>query len=248
MVFDGAAKVKSVSLNSMLLTGPDELASLVDILRRLREKLFAIGGDVKEMFHQVKIRQCDQRYQLFLFRNGETSRQPDVYAMTVMIFGSRCSPAAAQYVKNFNANQFGATHPRAVEAVIQNHNVDDLMDGENSIEDTIRLAKDVQMIHSSGGFEIRNFISNSAEVLMAIDATNDCSGKEFTLNSELKTERVLGMWWDTKRDVFTFSLKYTSIANGILDGTKAPTKRELLRTLMSLFDIRWDFYQIIWFN
>ncbi len=236
MVFDGAAKVKSISLNSMLLTGPDELASLVDILRRLREHLIGVGGDIKEMFHQIKVQRNDQRYQLFLYRNGDGNKKPDVYAMEVLIFGSKSSPAAAQFVKNINANKFKETHPRAVEAIIDNHYVDDMMDGQNSIEKAIEMIKDVAMIHARGGFEIRNFISNSPEVLKAMGSTNACDGKELSLHSELKTERVLGMWWNTKLDVFTFSLKYTLIAKDILDGTKMPTKRELLRTLMSIFD------------
>lgn len=36
MVLYEASEMKNTSLNSMLLTGPDELVSLVDILRRLR--------------------------------------------------------------------------------------------------------------------------------------------------------------------------------------------------------------------
>lgn len=132
MVFDIAAKVKSVSLNSMLLTGPDELASLVDILRRLREKLFAVGAHIKKMYHQVKIQRVDQQYQLFLYRNGDSTRKIDFYLMCVMTFGSRCSPAAAQFVKNKNAKIFARSHPRAVEAIIDNYYVDDMMDGENT--------------------------------------------------------------------------------------------------------------------
>lgn len=92
------------------------------------------------------------------------------------------------------------------------------------------------MIHASGGFALRNFISNSPEVLKAIGATDRGDSKEITLDSELKTERVLGMWWNTKLDVFTFSLKFTPIAAEILNETRMPTKRELLRTLMSVFD------------
>lgn len=197
MVFDGAAKFKSVSLNSMLLIGPDELASLIDILRRFREKLFGVGGDIKEMYHQVKIIRKDQNFQLFLFRNGETNRKPDVYIIEVMTFGSKCSPAAAQFVKNTNAKQYEKTNPRAVESIIINHYVDDMMDGENTIEDTIKMVEDVKRIHANGGFEIRNFISNSPEVLKAIGCTEGQENKELSLNSELKTERVLGMWWNT---------------------------------------------------
>lgn len=100
-----------------------------------------------------------------------------------------------------------------------------MMDGENTVDKTVKMIQDVKMIHESGGFEIRNFISNTPEVLRAIDATNTSNGKNITLDSEMNTERVLSMWWNTKIDVFTFSLKYTLIAKDILVGTRLPTKR-----------------------
>lgn len=48
--------------------------------------------------------------------------------MTRMTFGANCSPCSANYVKNENAKRFGDTYPRAVQAIIQNHYVDDLLD------------------------------------------------------------------------------------------------------------------------
>lgn len=57
MVFDAAAKTRGTSLNDMLLKGPDQLNSLVDILRRFREPIVAIFADIFEMYHQIKV--CD---------------------------------------------------------------------------------------------------------------------------------------------------------------------------------------------
>lgn len=163
-VFDAAAIAHGVSLNSMLLRGPDQLASLTDILRRFREKKFAITGDIKEMFHQVKIRTEDRPAQRFLWRNGDQSKQPDQYVMNVMTFGAKCSPSAAQYVKNLNASEFEDKYPRAVDAIVNNHYVDDWLDCQDDEESLINLTNEVIEIHKYGGFEIRNFLSNSTNI------------------------------------------------------------------------------------
>lgn len=84
LVWDAAEKVGDIALNSMLLKGPDQLKSLMGILLRFRENPVAGCGDIREMFHQVKVAEEDQVAQMFLWCDGEFSRKPDVYAMCVI--------------------------------------------------------------------------------------------------------------------------------------------------------------------
>lgn len=234
-VFDAAASVNGVSLNSTLLTGPDLLSSLVDILRRFREHQIAVVGDIKEMFYRVWINDVDRHSQRFLWRNGDRTREPDVYQFNVMTFGSKCSPSSAQFVKNTNASEYEIEYPRAAMSIIDNHYVDDMLDGARSVEEAIKLINDVKFVHSQAGFEIRNFKSNSKEVLSAIGETVD-SNKVDLVDGNADVERVLGMFWETTTDCFRFSLKYTKIQPDILNGNKMPTKRQLLSLVMSLYD------------
>ncbi|XP_055631551.1 uncharacterized protein LOC129771679 isoform X1 [Toxorhynchites rutilus septentrionalis] len=226
LVFDAAAKVKGESLNTKLLSGPDATTSLFGVLIRFREGKFAITGDIKEMFHQVKIRKEDQNAQRFLFREN-FDEDPDVYVMQVMTFGATCSPACAQFVKNTNAEKFKES--QAVKAIQNNHYVDDYLDSFDDLSEASKIVNEVITIHKYGHFNIRNFISNSNELLGQIPEENRTEVKEDLLgNSKESYEKVLGVYWDTKKDCIHYKVD--------IPVTQEFTKRKLLSQSMSVYD------------
>ncbi|CAG7819720.1 unnamed protein product [Allacma fusca] len=52
----------------------------------------------------------------------------------------------------------------------------------------------------------------------------------------LPAERVLGLYWNASADEFCFNFKCPRVDAAVVNGTKIPTKREVLKLLMSLFD------------
>lgn len=233
-VWDFAAEVNGVSMNDVLLSGPDLTAPLLRVLFRFRQKQVIVVGDIKEMFHRILINEADQHVQRFLWREGETSREPDEYILRVMSFGATCSPSCAQFVKNLNAEEFATECPEAKYAIQQNHYVDDWLQSFDDKDEALRVAQQVKDVHSRGGFEIRNWRSNSKHVT---DELGERCEEEVNLQlSEEQTEKFLGVWYSSKRDAYTFSLKLNKAHTEILSGQRTPTKRELLRTLMSIYD------------
>ncbi|XP_055604679.1 uncharacterized protein LOC129752915 [Uranotaenia lowii] len=239
LIWDAAAKTNGVSLNDMLMKGPDMVTSLPAVLVRFRQRSVAICGDIKEMFHQVNIILEDKQAQRFLFRN-QTDETPQIYVMDVATFGASCSPCIAQYIKNRNAKEHATQFPRAAEAIINRHYVDDFLASVDTIDEAIEQIKEVSHVHALGGFEIRNFLSNAPEVLEKIGAPYPHSFKHLNLEPGVeepeKAERILGMMWKPCQDLFTFSTTLQPAIEQILNPERTPTKREVLRTVMSLFD------------
>ncbi|XP_037303564.1 uncharacterized protein LOC115446067 [Manduca sexta] len=210
---------------------------MLGILLRFREHEVAIVGDIKDMFLRVKILPTDQDALRFLWR--ENSNKPvKTYKMTSLIFGASCAPFVAQFIKNKNAKRYDSTKPDAVQAIHKQHYMDDYIDSQPSENTCIKLANDITYIHKQGGFEIRNWLSNSANVLNCLPEESLApAAATVKLGTRHEGERALGIIWNPNEDSLGFVTTFKRIPQGIINGTKCPTKRDLLKVIMSLFDI-----------
>lgn len=235
LIWDAKATVEGVSFNSKLLKGPDLLTPLLAVLSSFRQFPVAVCGDIREMFHQIQIREQDRLSQCFLWRDSPTD-DVQIYIMDVATFGSTCSPVSAQFIKNLNAEQFSEQYPRATVAIVKKHYVDDYLDSFKTIQEAIEVVKEVKFVHSKGGFDIRNFLSNSAEVLQGIGVVSMDTPKELALERGESIESVLGMMWMPNEDCFRYTVTLREDLRFVLDESHVPTKREILKVVMSLFD------------
>lgn len=238
MDFAAAASSGGKSVNSELLKGPDNLAPMLRGLCRFREQKIAVNADVKEMFHQIKIREEDQQCQRFLWRDGDTARKPTVYIMQVMAFGPKCSPACAQAVKNTHAEQYRDECPQAVEALTRTTYVDDYFNSHATVDEAVKVSMDAIKICNDISFPLVGFQSNQPEMLKQLPQEHV---KETFVSMDPEESRslvakVLGMYWDPVLDVFTYKIHTNYMIEKMLDTAHHPTKREMLTTLMKVFD------------
>lgn len=234
LVWDAAAKSGSFALNDFLLKGPDLLMPLMNILFKFRMGAFAVCGDIAEMFHRIKVRKEDAGAQRFLWWDSNNSMV--VYQLNVLTFGASCSPCISHFVRDRNAENFGRD-PRVIEAITKQHYVDDFIDSTSTVEEAIDLALNVREVHANGGFYMRNWSSNSLEVLSALGENTSSESKSFENNEDsAQFEKILGLYWNPKNDVFKMNLKFVRLRRPILSEDIVPTKREVLQVLMSVFD------------
>ncbi|XP_062556812.1 uncharacterized protein LOC134221639 [Armigeres subalbatus] len=173
--------------------------------------------------------------QRFLFR-FDPSRPPDTYLMTVATFGATCSPCSAQYVMHRNADEFAEKFPVAAEAIKQKTYMDDYFDSADTAQEAAERAQQVKFIHSQAGFNMRNWVSNSVEVLHSLGETPKQSLRPLSSDQSEDRERVLGMLWDPINDCFLFSDNWQEELTPYVCENRRPTKRIALRCIMSLFD------------
>ena len=231
IVFDCKATHQGVSINSQVMQGPDLMNSLFGVLLRFRQFPVAIMSDVEAMYHQVRVPPQDRDVLRFLWwPGGDLKSQPEVFRMTVHLFGgvwsASCCNFALQRAAEDNRQRFDH---ETVMTVLRDFYVDDCLKSLMNDTQAIRMVDQLGNILQQGGFHLTKWISNSREVLKTIDECDKAKPiKGLDLNFEaLPTERALGVYWNIESDCFRYKITMQE---------KPLTKRGLLSVVSSVYD------------
>ncbi|XP_039866234.1 uncharacterized protein LOC120720577 [Simochromis diagramma] len=231
VVFDSSAKFQGVSLNDVLLKGPNMNNSLIGVLIRFREETVAVTADIQQMFHCFQVREDHRNFLQFLWYRNNDPREPVVeYRMKVHVFGNSPSPAVAIFSLRMAAHLFDTQHYSEAKQFVQRHfYVDDGLKSLPTESEAIKLLKDTQELLAASNLRLHKIASNSPNVMKAFSTVELASGlKDIDFNTEFPPmQRSLGVCWDIEGDTFTFRVSQTE---------KPYTKRGVLSTINSLFD------------
>ncbi|XP_058881751.1 uncharacterized protein LOC131737334 [Acipenser ruthenus] len=231
VVFDSSAQHLGVSLNDVLLTGPNLNNSLLGVLLRFRCERVAITADIEQMFHSFLVREDHRNFLRFLwYRDNDSSKDIIEYRMKVHVFGNSPSPAVAVYGLRCAASheevEYGADVRHFVE---RDFYVDDGLKSLPTAAEAIDLLKRTQKALAISNLRLHKVASNSAMVMEAFpsdDHAKDLKDLDLDVDSP-PVQRSLGLSWNLKRDAFTFC---------VTTSEKPFTRRGVLATINSLFD------------
>ncbi|XP_055377929.1 uncharacterized protein LOC129609829 [Condylostylus longicornis] len=126
VVFDASCKTTSnLSLNDIMLKGPNIQDDLFDILIRFTTYKYVITADIKKMYRQIKVAEQNQNLQMIMWRN-DPKDSINYYKLKTVTYGTRAAPYLAVRCLKQLAKDEMLKYPAAAK-IIDDFYVDDII-------------------------------------------------------------------------------------------------------------------------
>ena len=240
IVFNSSAAYQGHILNNYWAKGPDLINNMVGIILRFREEAVAFTGDIKKMYHAVKIPPLDQHTHRFLWRNLELNRSVDTYVMTSVSFGDKPASCIASTALQKTADMNQLEYPEAAKVIKTNSYVDDIIDSITTSASAVKLTEEIDTVLKNGGFSIKEW---------TLSDEDDIQDNEKPLLQNTNSN-VLGTRWNISKDTLGYNVNL-NFSNDKKNGTEAPnltrdhlyldrcislTKRMILSQVNGIYD------------
>jgi len=170
IIFDCAAQHHGVSLNQVLLQGPDLNNRLDAVLLRFRKESTALVADVEAMFRHVLVSPRDRYSLRFLWwRDGDFTKEAIPHRMKIHLFGATCSPSCAAFSLRQAALDFGHGYEPLVASTVERATyVDDVLTAVSDVETGIKLVDRLRLMLAKAGFRLTKWLSNDERILASL--------------------------------------------------------------------------------
>ena len=186
-VCNAAAKHQSVSLNDMLMTGPDLLQKLLAVLFKFRQHKWAMTADIESMFLQVGVDKSDQRLLQFLLR-ADPQDAIGVFQYTRHIFGAKSSPTCANFALQQCAKD-KSDQSVVAKVIMENFYMDNLLVSCENEQELMEIKDGLSSVLQRGDFTLTKWVNNARP--------QEEVAKEDT---ELRQVIILGIQWNVGVD------------------------------------------------
>ncbi len=155
LVWNSSQRFKGLSMNDILLKGPDVLNPIRAVLLRFRKGVYAALGDIKKMYNSVWLVEREVHLHRFLWRDKPDEDMKE-YAITRVNIGDRPAGCIAQLAMRETARLPIFTHLEEECRVLEEDSyVDDILTSHNSLEELVKITQGVEDILKAGGFFLK---------------------------------------------------------------------------------------------
>ena len=209
VVYDASAKAhpNAVSLNDCLYPGPLLQNKLWNVLVRSRIHPLAVMGDLKEVFLQVRIRECDHDALHFHWKPGEHS-EIETLRFTSALFGLAPSPFLLGGAIEYHLATWEECKPHAVAELCKSLYEDDLISGGVTEEKAVELKEQAIEIFEDATSTLHKWKSNMPaleEYPVLPVGKEDTFAKQQLGEPHAGGSSLLGLGWNKERDEIIIS-------------------------------------------
>ena len=190
------------------------------------------------MYHTVKTSKLDQHTHRFLWRNMDSTREPDTYIIRVS-FGDKPSGTIATIALRKTSEITRNEYPEEADIIQNNTYMDDIIKSKDNLAMARKLSQDIEKAVVKGGFQVKEWIFSG-----------DISKQEETImvqKPHTSTEKILGIKWSPYEDQLCFEVKIKFLPKGKITALQANNtiteippqqlpKRMILSQINSVYD------------
>ena len=226
VVFNGSAfSTSGLSLNDVLMIGPQLQDNIFDILVRLRFHAYVFSADVAKMYRQIGLQAPDKDFHRILWRD-EPTQEIKHLRMTRVTYGIRSS--SYHSIRSLQETAALTDDAPTSAAIRRDFYVDDLMSGAESVEMAVSLRDNLLITLKKGAFELRKFTASDPRILDGLpDNLIECKDSH-AITDDKYSVKTLGVSWYPGTDVFSFTIT--------VDEATTTTKRILLSEISKVYD------------
>lgn len=251
LVWNSSQKYQSLSLNDMLIKGPDVLNPIRAVLLRFRTGVYAALGDIRKMYNSVWLENREVHLHRFLWRDTEDTEIED-FAITRVNIGDKPAGCIAQVAMRETANLPAFNHFKEERRIVQEDAyVDDILTSHNDLNHLKLLTANVEQILKAGGFYMKPWVYSDQSGRKG-SKSEKAEPKPMILPNQLSDDdnKALGLGYTIEDDklhvmvAVNFSKKKRKMRLGqdlqreeVREQTPDPlTRRELLSQVSGLYD------------
>ncbi|GFT27435.1 integrase catalytic domain-containing protein [Trichonephila clavipes] len=232
IVFDASShKRVKFSLNDSLHIGPNLYPDLFELLLSFRKHPIAFTVDIKQAFINVELDDSDKNVTKFLWTDNPESLE--VLRFNRVLFGINSSPFLLTATIKYHLKKYSSLFPQTHELLNKFVYVDDVLGGQSTVAFAYTTSVECFQIFNEANMPLHKWATNSAE-LRELWGKNGFSTETSSnsIGQNMINYKVLGISWDTDRDVFYFDIE--SLLSFI--SKRTDTKRFLLQVAGRIFD------------
>ena len=224
-----------LSLNSILMKGPNTLSDQWNILSKWRSYEVALCSDVTKAYHSLRTGEVEKHLRRVVWRFGNQNNDWRVFAFCTVSFGDKPAAALLEIAIKRVAELNKEIDPAAASRILNDRYVDDFATGGSPLEVARFVGNECEEFQCDG--TLPAIMSKGSFRLKAIVISGESNQKKI----DKLGGKVLGLGWNPTKDTihidFIVSLKSTSKEKVILSQASMDDLDENLLTPRNLLGV-----------